>query len=86
MIHPPLIHLNYPSITKNSISHYQNTHHQDLHTFHRRSGGPLKAAWPSNSTVTPAAASLFWAMSCNDTKCSQNSGQSVKVSNPGHIG
>jgi hypothetical protein len=44
---------------------------------------PLTAASPANNTVSHAAQSDFWAMFCDDTECSQNCGQSVKVSNPG---
>ncbi|KAI0468348.1 hypothetical protein F4859DRAFT_212178 [Xylaria cf. heliscus] len=47
---------------------------------------PLASASPTNNTAILEDRSDFWAMFCDDTDCSQNCGQSVKVSNPGCLG
>ncbi|KAI1385523.1 uncharacterized protein F4822DRAFT_445480 [Hypoxylon trugodes] len=41
---------------------------------------PLSLAAPANGTEIQAD---FWAQFCDDTSCSQNCGESVKVSDPG---
>ncbi|KAI1119709.1 hypothetical protein F5Y10DRAFT_273821 [Nemania abortiva] len=47
---------------------------------------PLAAASPADNSLVEARATDFWAMFCDDTDCSQNCGESVRVSNPGCLG